>query len=167
MSAMAQPHKLIPLSGSVISQRISILHNQWHIQIHPRDRQYIYIYINSPRWASHPTLLGLRKEQLQHLIVASCINLLQQKPWSLVMKVHSSLPTTLLGQNRNRWSYGHGQWAIASPFCHAPNPKGSKAWERHLKVPVDFSFLTIQSTKSYQVPTSKIIIIIPLNILSK
>ena len=34
--------------------------------------------------------------------------------------------------------------------CHAPNPKGSKAWERHLKVPVDFfflSFLTIQSTK--------------------
>ena len=128
---------------------------------------YIYIYINSPRWASHPTLLGLRKEQLQHLIVASCINLLQQKPWSLVMKVHSSLPTTLLGQNRNRWSYGHGQWAIASPFCHAPNPKGSKAWERHLKVPVDFSFLTIQSTKSYQVPTSKIIIIIPLNILSK
>ena len=91
---------------------------------------YIYIYINSPRWASHPTLLGLRKEQLQHLIAASCINLLQQKPWSLVMKVHSSSPTTLLGQNRNRWSYGHGQWAIASPFCHAPNPKGSKAWEK-------------------------------------
>ena len=26
------------------------------------------------------------------------------------------------------------------PLCHAPNPKGSKAWERHLKVPVDFFF---------------------------
>ena len=37
------------------------------------------------------------------------------------------------------------------------------------KVPVDFSFLTIQSKKkkSYQVPTLRIIIIIPLNILPK
>ena len=24
--------------------------------------------------------------------------------------------------------------------CHTPNPKGSEAWERHLKVPVDFFF---------------------------
>ena len=57
----------------------------------------------------------------------------------------------------------------AQSFCHNPNPKGSEAWERHLKVPVDFfflSFLTIQSTKLYQVLISRIIIIIPLNILS-
>ena len=39
---------------------------------------------------SHPTLLGLHKEQLQHLVAALYINLLQQKPYSLVTKVHSS-----------------------------------------------------------------------------
>ena len=74
--------------------------------------------INSPRWASHPTLSVLHKEQLQHLVATFGTNLLQQKPHSLVTKVHSSLQTTLLSRNWNRWSCGHGRWATASPFRH-------------------------------------------------
>ena len=52
----------------------------------------------------------------------------------------SSLMQSTVWQNQNWWVY----W---SHSYHAPNPKRSKAWERRLKVPVDFSFLTIQSTK--------------------
>ena len=45
--------------------------------------------------------------------------------------------------------------------------KGPK-YEKNISiVPEDFSFLTIQSKKSYQVLTSRIIIIIPLNIPPK
>ena len=31
---------------------------------------------------------------------------------------------------------------IKNSLCHTPNPKGFEAWERHLKVPVDFFFLS-------------------------
>ena len=66
------------------------------------------------------------------------------------------------------YSFGHPRPIL---ILYTPNPKGFEAWERHLKVPVDFffflSFLTIQSTKLYQVLISRIIIIIPLNIFSE
>ena len=75
---------------------------------------YIYIYINSPRWVLHPTLSSLPKEQIQHPVAAFGINLLQQNPRSLVKKVTSSSPTTLLSQNWYRWSSGHGRQSIAN-----------------------------------------------------
>ena len=43
----------------------------------------------------------------------SASNLLQQHPRSLVKKVPSSSPTTLLSQNWYRWSRGHGRQYIA------------------------------------------------------
>ena len=51
------------------------------------------------------------------------------------------------------------------------NQNGPKHEKDISKIPVDFYFLIIRSKKkkkkSYQVPTLRIIIIIPLNILSK
>ena len=91
------------------------------------------------------------------------------RSWSIAPTVHyrtkvPGWPGRLLAA----WTRDSTQsWGQA---CHTPDPKGSEAWERHPKVPVDFfflSFLTIQSTKLYQVLISRIIIIIPLNILSE
>ena len=53
---------------------------------------------------------------------------------------------SLYATNSERRVCGFGV-ACGSMSCHAPNPKGSKAWERRLKVLIDFSFSTIQSTK--------------------
>ena len=53
-------------------------------------------------------------------------------------------------------------------WCHAPNPKGSKAWEKHFKGTCRFFFFwQFNPNDSYQILTARIIMIISLTIFPK